>query len=163
MIVSVVISARNEFPSVIHTVHSVINDLESFLGMGDFEIIIVDNASDDGHGADRSAGGTVDFIRTGLAYATGVVKILHDPIVGNVSARNKGATLARGEYLFFSDAHMSYRAGSFQRMMKTIDECGGIVHPAIAWMGSYPPDCVYQYSWELGKEFGVRWNSRKVS
>ena len=45
MQVSVVISARNEFPNIVHTVHSIINDLETFLDHDEFEIIIVDNGS----------------------------------------------------------------------------------------------------------------------
>jgi glycosyltransferase involved in cell wall biosynthesis len=156
--VSVVISARNEFPSVVHTVQSVIQDLQTFLGPSDFEIILVDNLSDDEGGARRSSCGTVDFLRGRSAYASGVIKLLYDPIAGNVSARNKGAEIARGEYLFFSDAHMSYRPGSFRRMIETIGESGGIVHPAIAWMGSYPPETVYQYSSKLEEAFEGVWS-----
>jgi glycosyltransferase involved in cell wall biosynthesis len=161
--VSAVISARNEFPSVVHTVHSIINDLETFLAPGEFEIIVVDNLSDDEDSARRSAGGTADFLRARGAYANGAVKLLYDPIAGNVSARNKGAGIARGEYLFFSDAHMSYRPGAFRRMIETVDESGGIVHPAVAWMGSYPPETVYQYSWRLGDGFEGAWNGSCLS
>jgi hypothetical protein len=88
---------------------------------------------------------------------------MYDPIAGNVSARNKGASIARGTYLFFSDAHMSYRVGSFRAMIEAIKESGGIVHPAITWMGGYPPEPVYQYSWELGQRFDGQWNSDKVA
>lgn len=163
MKLSVVISARNEFPSIVHTVHAIINDLETFLAQDDFEIIIVDNLSDDERLIDQGKTGTVEFLRTRGAYTRGILRVLYDPIAGNVSARNKGARVARGEYLFFSDAHMSYRIGSFQRMVEAIDESHGIVHPAIAWMGSYPPETVYQYSWRLGREFDGAWNESKVS
>jgi hypothetical protein len=161
--VSVVISARDEFPSVVHTVHSIIDDLESFLAPGEFEVILVDNLSNDDDPARRSMGGTADFLRVRSAYANGVIKLLYDPIAGNVSARNKGAEVARGEYLFFSDAHMSYRCGAFRRMIETVDESGGIVHPAIAWMGSYPPETVYQYFWSAEDGFEGAWNGSPLS
>jgi len=56
-LVSVVISARNEYPNIVHTVHSILNDLETFLRPGEFEVIIVDNCSDDGENVKRAVGG----------------------------------------------------------------------------------------------------------
>lgn len=163
MTVSVVISARNEFPSIVHTVHSIISDLETFLPRNGFEVIIVDNLSTDGHPEHPSFGGTVDFLRARSAYANGIIRVLYDPIAGNVSSRNKGAKIATGDYLFFSDAHVNFQPGAFRRLMAAIDASGGIAHPAIAWMGSYPPDIVYQYSWVLGDTFDGEWNASSVS
>lgn len=162
MKVSVVISARNEFPNIVHTVHSILNDLETFLQPNDYEILIVDNCSDDSDPRHRAISGTVDFLRSRGMYSNRVLKIIYDPIAGNVSARNKGVAVAQGEYVFFSDAHMSYGIGTFKRLMQTIDESGGIVHPAVAWMGSYPPSKGYQYSWKLGEEFKGTWNNYLV-
>ena len=161
--VSVVISARNEFPNIVHTVHSIFNDLETFLKPKDFEIIIVDNNSDDSDEVKRAVTGTSDFLRCRGMYANGVLRLLYDPIAGNVSARNKGAKIAQGEYLFFSDAHMSYAPGTFERLIKTIDETDGIVHPALSWMGAYPPEKGMSYSWKLGEEFKGTWNNYSVT
>jgi GT2 family glycosyltransferase len=156
MTVSVIISARNEFPNIVHTVHSIINDLETFLEHDDFEIIIVDNGSTD----DRSW----RFLAERGMFFHRTVKIVFDPIMGNVSARNKGAEIARGKYLFMSDAHMSYKIGSFKAMIEAIDAYGGIVHPAVQWMGGYwPSDPSYQYSMKLGEKIWGTWNKIRVS
>ena len=154
--VSVVISARDEFPQIVMTVHSIIADLETFLKPDDFEIIIVDNGSKDPNSWRFIAERGMFFHRT--------VRVLHDPIMGNVSARNKGAKIALGKYLFFSDAHMSYRIGSFKAMIDAIDKTGGMVHPPVQWMGGYEPsDPSYQYTIKLGEKIWGTWNRCMVS
>lgn len=156
IVVSVVISARDEFPNVVHTIHSIVNDLETFLKPDEFEIILVDNGSKD----DKS---WRYLIERGM-YFHRTLKLLVDPIMGNVSARNKGAKIAKGKYLFFSDAHMSYRIGSFKKMIEAIDETGGMVHPAVQWMGGYEPsDPSYQYTIKLGEKIWGTWNRAVVN
>lgn len=155
MIVSVVISARDEFPNIIHTIHSIVNDLETFLKPDEFEIIIVDNGSKD----ERSW----RYIMERGMYFNRTVRVLVDPIMGNVTARNKGAKIARGKYLFFSDAHMSYKIGSFKAMIEAIDQTGGMVHPAVQWMGGYhPSEPSYQYTIKLGEKIWGTWNRSMV-
>lgn len=162
MKVSVVISARNEWPNIVHTVHGILNDLSSFLTWRDFEIIIVDNGSVDNTSSPNIVG-TSDFLRMRGIFHDRVVKIVHDPVMGNVSARNKGAAVATGEYLFFSDAHMAYKPGSFKAMIDAIDASGGIVHPAVDWMGAYPAEPNYQYSIKLGEKMWGTWARNKVA
>lgn len=172
--ISIVISARNEFPNIAHTVHSIISDLE-IAGYGykageppKFEIIIADNGSEDR---------TVEFFTYSKSYSSpsglersprgmitnGYLKYVFDPIMGNVSARNTGTRWARGKYLFFCDAHIALRPGTFTHMIEAIDKYGGIVHPVIEWMGAYPPKGGYQYSLKLGEKFWGTWNRLKVS
>jgi len=154
--VSVVISARDEFPNIVHTIHSIVNDLETFLKPDQFEIIIVDNGSKDKD--------TWRFVMERGMFFHRTVRVLHDPIMGNVSARNKGALIARGKYLFFSDAHMSYRIGSFKAMVDEIERTKGIVHPAVQWMAGYEPsDPSYQYTIKLGEKIWGTWNRSAVS
>lgn len=154
--VSVIISARDEFPNIVHTVHSIVNDLETFLKPDDFEVIIVDNGSKNPESWRFLAWRGMFFHRT--------VRILFDPIMGNVTARNKGAAIAEGEYIFFSDAHMSYKIGSFKKMIEAIDETNGIVHPAVQWMGGYSPSSPsYQYTIKLGEKIWGTWNNYIVS
>lgn len=156
MKISVVISARDEFPNIVHTVHSIVNDLETFLERDEWEIIIVDNGSQDKE--------SWRFLATRGMYYHGNVRVHHDPIMGNVTARNKGAKLAKGEYLFFSDAHMSYRSGTFKRMIQTIDESGGIVHGTVQWMGGYDPaPPSVQYSLKIGEKLWGTWNNSMVA
>ena len=152
MKVSVVISARNEFPNIVHTIHSIVNDLETFLRHDDFEIILVDNGSTDPLSWRY-------LMERGMFYYR-TVRVLFDPLMGNVTARNKGAAIAKGDYLFFSDAHMSYKVGSFKAMIKAIDERGGIVHPLVQWMGGYEPSQPsYQYTIKLGEKIWGTWNN----
>jgi glycosyltransferase involved in cell wall biosynthesis len=157
MLVSVVISERDEGHNLTHTIHSIVNDLETFLTPNDWEIIIVPNCSH----VDRS---DWLFLAERGMYSHENIRIHHDPIAGNVSARNKGAKIARGKWLFFSDAHMSYRIGSFKAMVDALEKHGGIVHPAVQWMGGYDPSSPsYQYSIKLGSRIYGTWNYIKIS
>lgn len=163
MILSVIIPARNEFPNICHTVYSIIHALEvDGFSYKDFEIIIVDNCSNDDIRPDRrGTAGTTSYLEGRGMYYSGNVRILRDPIAGNHSARNKGAEIARGKYLFFSDGHMAYRPGFFGDMIRTIDESDGLFHGTIAWMGAYPPfvgGLGYAYTIKLGEEWKGTWN-----
>lgn len=155
------------FPNVIHTIHSIINCLEADgFNYRDFEIILVDNGSDDNNYPRTAVKGTTQYLMPRGAYWSRILRVIKDPIFGNHTARNKGAEIARGEYLFFSDAHMSYKPGFFKNMIQTIDESGGLFHGAINWMGAYPTSFSgsgYQYTIKLGEEIKGTWNNRVVS
>lgn len=156
MRVSVIISARDEFPNILHTVHAIINDLETFLTRDEFEIIIVDNGS-------KNPDSWRFLAERGLFYHR-TVRIIRDPVMGNVTARNKGVAMATGEYIFFSDAHMSYRIGSFRAMVDVLERVGGIVHPSVQWMGGYDPSGrSYQYSIKIGEKIWGTWNNLQPS
>lgn len=162
MKLSVIIPARNEFPNIVHTVYSIIHSLEAEgFTYKDFEIIIVDNCSNDDVYPQKGTAGTTSYLETRGGYFNGIIKVLRFPIAGNHTARNKGAEIARGEYLFFSDGHMAYRPGFFKNILKTVDESGGLVHGAIAWMGAYPPvvgSTGFSYTIKLGEEIKGTWN-----
>lgn len=153
MKLSVVIPARNEFPQICFTIYSIVHDLETFLKPGDWEIIIVNNCSTDEEFPRRALGGTTDYLMARGMYWNGLLRVVYDPLAGNHSARNKGAEVAKGDYIFISDGHMAYNSGFFKRMLQTCEESGGIVHATINWMGAYPPTHVgYQYTIKLGEE-----------
>jgi glycosyltransferase involved in cell wall biosynthesis len=164
---SIVIPARSEFPSIVFTVYSIIHCLEAEgFTYKDFEIIIVDNASADDVYPQRGTAGTTSYLEGRGIYYNAVLRVLRDPIAGNHSARNKGAEIARGKYLFFSDAHMSYQPGFFKEMMRTVDESDGLFHGTIAWLGAYPPDprgLGYSYTIKLGEEWKGTWNNYKLA
>jgi len=167
-IVSVILPIRNEFPAVTFTVQSIINDLETFLEPAEFEIIIVANCCDDWYGIEkgrRACGGSVDYLMPRGMYWNRVLRVIQDPIAGNHSTRNHGVELARGKYVFFSDGHMSYKKGFFQRMIRAIDKTGGMVHGTIGWLGAYPvgPSMGYQYTIKLGEEIKGTWNNYKLA
>lgn len=170
---SVVIPARNEFPNVVHTMYSIWHAWEADgFNPDDMEIIIVDNCTKwakDGTSYEKPAEkGTTTYAMPRGGFWARKFRVLYDPIAGNHSARNKGAEIARGKYVFFSDGHMAYRPGFFKHMMKATEESGGIVHAPIAWMGAYPPEYKngethgigYQYTIKLGEEIKGTWAKR---
>ena len=166
IVLSVVIPARNEFPNIAHTVHSIINAWESDgYAWQDLEIIIVDNCSDEKSIDERYYThpldfGTSSYLEGRGIYVNRLLRTHIDPVAGNHSARNKGAEMARGKYVFFSDAHMSYGQGFFKKMIQATDESGGLVHAAIGWMGGFPPrggSVGMQYTLKLGEEIKGTW------
>ena len=167
MLLSVIIPCRNEFPNVVHTVHSIFNCLEADgFALDDYEIILVDNGSTDTEHDKPGTKGTSSYLMARGCYYSGKVRVLYDPICGNHSARNKGVEIAQGEYVFFSDAHMSYRPGFFKKMLSACQETGGLVHGAVQWMGAYPPrdtGAGFGYTLKLGEEWKGTWNNYKVA
>src|SRR3990167_3501587 len=166
IILSVIIPARNEFPNIVHTFYSIMHCVEADgIDPAQVEIIIVNNCSEDWNDpkydwtkpGDR---GTTAHLMPRGAYWGRNLRVLYDPIPGNHPARTKGAKIARGKYLFFSDAHMSYRPGCFKYGLDTIQKTKGIVHFAINWMGAYPPHeggTGTQYTIKLGEEIKGTW------
>lgn len=160
---SVIIPARNEFPNIVHTFYSIVHCLEAEgFTPQDFEIIIVDNCSNDNKFEHRGTAGTTSYLEGRGAYHNNTIKIVRDPLAGNHSARNKGVSIARGEYIFISDAHMAYKPGFFKEMIRAVDESGGLAHGTLQHMGAYPPvdsSSGYSYTIALGQEVKGTWNN----
>ena len=167
MILSVVIPARNEFPNIAHTFHSIMHCWEADgFEASDIEVVLVDNCSNDDVFPHRGTKGTTSYLEGRGAYANGVIRVIRDPIAGNHSARNKGAEIARGKYLYFSDAHMSLRPGFFKSMLQTVKESGGLVHGTLQFMGAYPPTVSgsgFTYTIKLGEEIKGTWANYKLA
>lgn len=163
---SFVISARNEMPNIAHTIHSILNDCEQS-GIK-AEIILADNGSTDRttefftYARSNNTLSHLEVSRRGMVF-NGTLKVVFDPIMGNVAARHNAVKYATGKYLFFSDAHLSVKPGSIKRMIDAVDESGGIVHPVIEWMGAFPGVGGYQYSLKIGEKFWGTWNRLAVS
>lgn len=168
---SVVIPARNEFPNVVHTVHSILAAWEtSYKTLGwdkeAIEIIIVNNTSTDRQYPKTAVKGTVEYLMPRGMYANRYLRVMYYPVAGNHAARNHGARMARGDYLFFSDAHMSYAPLYFFHLLTAVKESGGIAHSPIGWHGTYPPrpeSLGYQYTIKLGDEWRGTWAQRCLS
>lgn len=162
-LISIAIPVRNEFPNVTHTVHSILNSLETDgIKPSDVEIILADNCSTDrktekGH---RGTGGSIDYLRTRGMYWNRVLRTMYYPLAGNHTVRNRLAEVARGKYFFMSDAHMSYCPHYFSEFMRTVDESGGIVHGVLDWIGAYPPSKGgLGYTIKLGDDIRGTWNN----
>lgn len=168
MKLSVIIPARNEWPQIVFTIHSILAAWEtSYPKLGlkqeDMEIIIVTNCSTDRDPVRTAVKGTVEHLMPRGIFSNRYVRVLYDPLAGNHSARNKGVEMARGEYCFLSDGHMSYAPEYFYWMLKACEESGGIVHSPIGWHGTYPPQqraLGYQYTIKVGDEWRGTWAQR---
>lgn len=161
-IISIIIPARSEFPQICFTVYSIIHALETDgFKPSDFEIIIVNNCSDDEKPPERRAlGGTIDYLRTMGIYSNRVLKTINYPLAGNHTCRNRGVEIARGEYIFISDAHMCYQPGFFKEFIRAVDESGGMVHAVLDWIGAYPPQKGgLGYTIKLGDDIRGTWNN----
>ena len=166
-LLSVIIPARNESPSIYFTFHSIMNCLEADgIDYRDVEIIIVDNCSDDRRNPQRGTWGTTDYLAGRGSYWNRIIRIVRDPLAGNHSARNTGARIAVGKYLFFSDAHVAHAPGFFKNMIKACEESGGMVHAQFQYMGAYPPQIRSSglgYTIKLGEEIKGTWHGRQLS
>src|SRR3990167_7773321 len=166
---SVVIPARNEHPNLPHTIYSILHCWEADgFDYKDIEIIVVDNCSDDQYKAWPKPGdkGTSSYLMPRGGFWNRMIRVVYAPIAGNHAARNKGAEIARGEYLFFSDAHVAYKPGFFKSILRSVDESGGIVHGTLQNMGDYPPVSSsggYGYTIKLGEEIKGTWQNYKIS
>ena len=161
-LLSILIPARNEFPNVVHTIYSILHCLEADgFTPKDFEILVSNNCSDDEKWPQRATGGTTDFLSTRGIYHTGILRFIYDPIAGNHKTTNKLAQIAKGKYVFRSDAHMAYRPGFFKQFIQTLEETKGLVHTGIHWMGTYPSELRHlgiAYTIKLGEEWKGTWN-----
>lgn len=172
ILLSVIIPARNEFPNIVWTMHSIINTWEADgFDIKDLEIIIVNNTSDPWNDpkwdwTKPGDKGTVEYLMPRGAYWSRVLRIHYDPIAGNHSARNSGAKIARGKYLMFSDGHMAYKLGTFKYGLETTEKTGGLVHTGVAWAGAYPihdAGVGMGYTLKLGEDIKATWNNYRLS
>ena len=115
--ISVIIPARNEAALIGATVGSVIRardrDQEARREGGAVEIIVVDNASDDG---------TADALARHAA--AGDVRVATCVPLGAARARNFGARLASGRTLIFLDADTQLPAGGIVRISELVEGQG---------------------------------------
>ena len=123
--ISIIISARNEFPQIAQTITNLMLDLWQSQ-MHDWEFIIADNGSEDQ---------TTSFFKFAWADAwakkaftqhkkekgyrvrgmvsEGRLRFCYDPVFSNVGARHLAVKYARYPNLFFADAHISVKPGQF--------------------------------------------------
>jgi hypothetical protein len=120
-VVSIIVAARNEAPSIETAV-------ESMLAMDypHLQVVVVDDRSTDGTGAalDRLA-----------ARHPGLTVLHNDTLpsgwLGKVHALQLGAQEARGEFLLFTDADIHFGPVALRRAMRYVDE-RNLDHLAIA-------------------------------
>lgn len=175
--ISIIISARNEYPQVAMTVDNLMLDMYNS-GIHDWEIIIADNGSTDAttrfwkyaydnpyaKQADHQLRNEYKKSPRGMV-GSGRLRFVYDPVFSNVGARHKAVKYAKYDTILFSDAHISVKPGSIATMWETLQKHGGIIHAPVAWMGAsiYSPGAGVQYSYKIGEKIWGTWNRTRVT
>lgn len=118
--VSIIIPCKNEGENLKFTVDSIMNS-KNYTG---FEVIIIDDGCNDD---------SIEFLKSG--HSKEVYKniiLIQTKGIGCAGARNEGAKVARGQYLFFCDAHVKVTDLWVDNLVNTLKEANGhIVAPCI--------------------------------
>ena len=112
MLISVVIPVFNVEPFLPQCVDSVL--AQSFC---DFEVILIDDGSQDNSG----------MICDAYADKDSRVKVIHQVNAGEGAARNAGLAAARGEWVFFLDGDDVMLAGALDRLRKVISDDSDVI------------------------------------
>jgi len=143
--VSVVFGVRNEYPVILGTMFSFIDELE-FWGY-EWEVIVVDNMSTDD---------TRHILRDKFRrwVKAGKLKIIEfDERGANVTVRNIGARAATGDVVFLADGHIAVAPGTCHGMIQGWLERGGLWHSAIHIWGDTRDIRCYGYDLKLRERF----------
>jgi glycosyltransferase involved in cell wall biosynthesis len=163
--ISIVISARQEFPQIALTIQSLMHDMDA-TGIEKYEIILVDNGSEDEtsrffawKAIEKGRYWKYQYSPRGLVYE-GILRIIFDPVMSNVGARNRGVSWSKYENIIFADAHITVKIGTIFSTIKTLNTYGGIIHCPVSWAGSSTknPSPGYQYSYKVGEKIWGTWN-----
>jgi glycosyltransferase involved in cell wall biosynthesis len=143
--ISVILTARNEFPIVVGTMLSFYEELVHF--DYPFEFVLVDNLS-----TDSTAEIFEDRFRRWVK--NGLLKVVrYNDRGANVLVRNIGARHATGDLLVISDAHNSVKTGTVDRIARGWQEHGGLWHSAHNIWGDTSDIRCYGYKLMLEEKF----------
>lgn len=143
--VSVILGVRNEYPMILGTMNSFVEELEYF-GYP-WEVIVVDNLSTDN---------TADILRDKYRrwIREKLLKVIeYNDRPANVTVRNVGARAADGEVVFLADGHISVATGSCHGMIQGWLKRGGLWHSAIHIFGDTRDIRCYGYDLKLEERF----------
>lgn len=140
-LISIVIPVKNEGNNVRSTLTSLLQCQTRF----PLEIIVVDDGSTDN---------CCHFLAS--EQSTFPVKLITTQGIGAAPARNLGAEHAKGEYLIFCDAHLTFEPYWIDRLMELIlNGTTDAIAPAI---GSITEPHKVGYGQTLDERWGVVWN-----
>ncbi len=142
-LISIIIPAKNEGNNVRSTLGSLLEAKTAY----PFEVIVVDDDSDDG---------CCDFLSSDQKPEN--VRLISTDGVGAANARNVGAEFSNGELLIFCDAHLFFEDYWLDRLIAPI--LGGqadATSPGIAPTNA--PDVV-GYGQTLDENLQVKWHGR---
>jgi glycosyltransferase involved in cell wall biosynthesis len=147
--VSAVITTRNEHPVLFVSIFAILEELE-FWGYP-FEFVIVSNCDTDL---------TPEILEHRFRHwiKTGQMQIVRFDEKASIDvARNRGAAVATGDVLLFSDAHVSYKIGTLHGMIQGWLKHGGMWHSRYqSWGAPLTGDLMYGSELTLEKNFWGR-------
>jgi glycosyltransferase involved in cell wall biosynthesis len=174
--VSIIISARNEYPQIALTIDNLMMDMWQ-AGIHNFEFIIADNGSTDptswffkfawknayAKNSQFQMPQEYQYSPRGMVHE-GLLRFTYDPVFSNVGARHKAVEYAKYENVIFCDAHISVKTNTIKYALETLETYGGIVHMPVSWMGAsiFNPHPGYQYSYKVGEKIWGTWNKAAV-
>jgi len=139
-LVSVIIPVKNEGTWIRKTIDSLFQVKTTL----PFEVIVVDNDSNDG---------CCDFL---VSCNNPQLTLLSEKGNGIARARNAGARIAKGEILIFCDAHLRFEDGWMEKLIKPIqDGLAAATNPCIADLQN-PKRMGFGYTW--GENLTIKWN-----
>jgi glycosyltransferase involved in cell wall biosynthesis len=144
---SVIVRARNEWPIIAGTIHSIVEDLE--WDKIPYEIIVVDNLSDDD---------TADIVehryqRWVRNKTLKVVRYTNKPSTWCAINAGYAAADPDSDLVAVADAHISVRRGTMKLLADGAAERGGIWHAPIQMWGDTDPIKRYGHDLRLGERF----------
>lgn len=110
---SIIILSYNTKELTLRCIKSIINQYKKHLENGDFEIIIVDNASSDD---------TVESLKKETKESKNIFIIENNENLGFSKGNNLGAKKTRGEYILFLNSDTEVLDDGFLRMIKFLSE-----------------------------------------
>ena len=130
MKLSIVLASRNELEMLMVTVLSAVEQLRTLAVEG--EVFIVDNS-------DPEYWAAVQNLLSGQGK-DGIVRVVHEPDPSIAVALDRAHREARGEYLFYTDAHTLIGNGTLEALLRFYEEHPGepigFVHAPIQWAHS---------------------------
>lgn len=147
--VSIIIPCKNEVNTIKTTINSIVKSKNNL----NFEIIVVDDGSTDS---------STNFIKQDLAKEIykDIVLIKTDNL-GVAGARNAGAKVAKGDYLFFCDAHVLVPDYWLDKLVGTLKERD--VHIVTPCITNMLDTSSVGYGITLNNMFTANWITNKPS
>ncbi|MFI8686183.1 glycosyltransferase [Rossellomorea sp. NPDC077527] len=142
--VSIIFPVKNEGSNVKKTLNSLFSTATKI----EYEVIIVDDASDDG---------CCDFLEQ--SHFKNKVKKIRTLGVGPSVARNIGAENATSDYLMFCDAHLTFQPHWIDKLLTPLkSDLTDVVCPAIASMDDPK---VIGYGQTLSNSLRIQWHKKR--
>lgn len=144
-LVSIIIPVKNEGMHIQNTIKSIFHVKTNY----PYEIIVVDDASNDG---------CCDFLIPHIGSTQ--IKLIRSKGVGAAQARNIGAQHSVGEFLIFCDAHVFFEDYWIDKLLNPIEK--GFADGTTPGIANVPTPNTPGYGQTLNQYLGVVWHMEKT-